>query len=69
MGYFERAAKMHVRYCAPFFGPQGHTRRGIGMNVMMKGLKRGQKEAEEKLNVSWDPSNSASYGEKDGTGC
>lgn len=52
MGYFERAAKMNVRYCEPFFDPQGHLRRGIGMNVMMKGLRRAQKEAEKRLNVS-----------------
>jgi adenosine deaminase len=56
MGYFERAAKMNVRYCEPFFDPQGHTRRGVGMDVVMRGLRRAQVEAEKRLNVSRYPS-------------
>ena len=51
MGYFDQAAKMNVRYCEPFFDPQGHTRRGVGMDVLMRGLRRAQKEAEERLSV------------------
>ncbi|KAE8442711.1 hypothetical protein EG329_002902 [Mollisiaceae sp. DMI_Dod_QoI] len=51
MGYFERAAKMNVRYCEPFFDPQGHTRRGIPMEVFMSGFKRAQEQAERELNV------------------
>lgn len=56
MGYFERASEMNVRYCEPFFDPQGHIRRGIGMDVMMNGFKKAQKVAEEELNVSGGPS-------------
>jgi len=52
IGYFERAAQMNVRYCEPFFDPQGHTRRGILMEVMMNGFRRAQVEAERTLNVS-----------------
>jgi adenosine deaminase len=52
MGYFERAAAMKVRYCEPFFDPQGHLRRGIPMKVVMNGLKRAQLDAERVLNVS-----------------
>jgi adenosine deaminase len=52
MGYFERAAEMNVRYSEPFFDPQGHTRRGIPFEVIMKGFKRAQEEAEKRLNVS-----------------
>lgn len=52
IAYFRRAAEMNVRYCEPFFDPQGHTRRGVRMDVIMKGFKRAQIEAEEHLNVS-----------------
>jgi adenosine deaminase len=49
--YFERAARMNVRYCEPFFDPQAHTRRGIGFEIFMKGFKRAQVDAERDLNV------------------
>lgn len=49
MGYFERASPMQVRYCEPFFDPQGHTRRGISLDVMMGGFRRAQVEAESRL--------------------
>lgn len=52
MNYYKRAADMNVRYCEPFFDPQGHTTRGIPFVVMMAGLRRAQIEAETKLNVS-----------------
>lgn len=52
MGYFERVGPMNVRYCEPFFDPQGHTRRGISIDVIMKGFGRAQVEAEERWNVS-----------------
>lgn len=51
ISYFERASEMNVRYCEPFFDPQGHTRRGINMDLIMKGFRRAQVEAEERLNV------------------
>ena len=52
MTYFEKAAEMNLRYCEPFFDPQGHTRRGIGMEVIIGGFKRAQVEAEKRLNAS-----------------
>jgi adenosine deaminase len=52
MDYFEKAAKMNVRYCEPFFDPQAHTRRGIEFETFMKGFKRAQIDAERDLNVS-----------------
>ena len=55
IAYFEKAAEMNVRYCEPFFDPQGHTRRGVGMDVLMKGLRRAQVEAEGRLNVGVFP--------------
>lgn len=52
MAYFERAARMNVRYCEPFFDPQGHTRRGISFQVIMSGFSRAQVDAKRDLNVS-----------------
>lgn len=52
MGYFERAGEMNVRYCEPFFDPQGHTRRGIPIDMILKGFERAQIAAEQRLNVS-----------------
>ncbi|CZR58708.1 related to AAH1-adenosine deaminase [Phialocephala subalpina] len=51
MGYFERVEGMDVRYCEVFFDPQGHTRRGIALDVVMKGFKRAQEKAAKELNV------------------
>jgi adenosine deaminase len=55
MDYFERVASMNVRYCEPFFDPQGHTGRGVPWNDMMDGFRKAQKEAESKLNVPSPP--------------
>lgn len=52
MDYFRRASEMNVRYCEPFFDPQGHTRRGIAMGVMMSGFRRAQLDVERDLHVS-----------------
>ncbi|KAH7310757.1 hypothetical protein B0I35DRAFT_358592 [Stachybotrys elegans] len=51
MNYFEQAAAMNVRYCEPFFDPQGHTRRGVSWYTMMNGFRAAQKKAEEDLGV------------------
>ncbi|EKJ72952.1 hypothetical protein FPSE_06848 [Fusarium pseudograminearum CS3096] len=51
MNYFERAAAMNVKYCEPFFDPQGHTRRGVAFHTIMNGFRRAQKEAEARLNL------------------
>jgi len=52
MNYFEHAASMNVRYCEPFFDPQGHTSRGVPWKDMMDGFKEAQIKAEKELNVS-----------------
>lgn len=52
MSYFEHAASMNVRYCEPFFDPQGHTRRGVSWDTMMGGFRAAQEEAEKRLGVS-----------------
>ena len=51
MGYFQHAAQTNIRYCEPFFDAQGHTRRGISMEVIMRGFQKAQTYAEEHLNV------------------
>ncbi|CAG9945187.1 unnamed protein product [Clonostachys rosea f. rosea IK726] len=51
MDYFQKAAKMNVRYCEPFFDPQAHTRRGVEFKTFMEGFKRAQIDAERELNV------------------
>ncbi|KAF5565833.1 adenosine deaminase [Fusarium phyllophilum] len=50
MNYFEHVAGMNVRYCEPFFDPQGHTRRGVAFETIMDGFRRAQEEAEKSLN-------------------
>lgn len=51
MYYYERAAKMNVRYCELFFDPQGHISRGIAWDVIMGGFREARDVAEKKLNV------------------
>ncbi|KAH7333244.1 hypothetical protein BKA65DRAFT_507443 [Rhexocercosporidium sp. MPI-PUGE-AT-0058] len=51
VGYFKRAEEMNVRYSEVFFDGQGHTRRGIGMDVIMNGFRRAQGHAEEHFKV------------------
>jgi adenosine deaminase len=51
MNYFEQAASMNVRYCEPFFDPQGHIQRGVSWETMMGGFRRAQEEAETSLGI------------------
>lgn len=55
MNYFRRAAEMNVRYCEPSFDPQAHTRRGVGIDTIMRGFRRAQIEAGRSLNVRSKP--------------
>lgn len=52
MNYFQCAADMNVRYCEPFFDPQGHTSRGVAWEDMMDGFREAQERALRTLNVS-----------------
>ncbi|KAK0253597.1 hypothetical protein LTR91_019867 [Friedmanniomyces endolithicus] len=52
MHYFERAARMNVRYCEVFFDPQGHTRTGVTWEIMMGGFHEAQEKARKDLKVS-----------------
>jgi adenosine deaminase len=51
MEYFDKAARMNVRYCELFFDPQAHTRRGVEFEVFMKGFGKAQIDAERNLDV------------------
>lgn len=51
MAYFAKAAAMNVRYAEPFFDPQAHTRRGVPIEVVMRGLQRAKIAAEKELDV------------------
>ena len=52
MSYFERARGMRVRYCEVLFDLQAHTRRGVDIDVLMRGLRSAKMEAEVTLVVS-----------------
>jgi adenine deaminase len=48
MAYFDRAAADNVRHAEIFFDPQTHTARGIGFDVVIKGLLSAMDEAKAK---------------------
>ena len=48
MAYFDRAAAGNVRHAEIFFDPQTHTARGIGFDVVIKGLLSAMDEARAK---------------------
>jgi adenosine deaminase len=50
--YFERAAADNVVHAEIFFDPQTHTARGIGFNVVMRGLLAGMADAEARHGIS-----------------
>lgn len=52
MDYFRKAREMNVRYAEPFFDPQAHTRRGVPLEAVMKGLRRAKADAEVEFGVS-----------------
>jgi adenosine deaminase len=52
--YFERAAADGVRHAEIFFDPQTHTRRGVGFEVFMEGLRSGIADAERRHGITSD---------------
>lgn len=48
MAYFDRAAADNVRHAEIFFDPQTHTARGIGFDIVIKGLLSAMDEAQVK---------------------
>ncbi len=51
MAYFYRAKDMGVLYCEVMFDIQAHTRRGVGIAIVMRGLESARKKAEITLGV------------------
>ncbi|HQA31458.1 MAG TPA: adenosine deaminase [Propioniciclava tarda] len=51
MAYFTRAASDHVRWVELFFDPQAHTSRGVPFDIVIRGLRRAQLDAEATLGV------------------
>ncbi|MGC5616406.1 adenosine deaminase [Georgenia sp. Z1491] len=49
--YLERAAAQNVAYVEMFFDPQAHTSRGVPFDVVIRGLRRAQMDAENRLGV------------------
>lgn len=49
--YFEKAAADNVVYVEPFFDPQAHTSRGVDFATVIKGIRRAQQDARDKLGV------------------
>jgi adenosine deaminase len=49
--YFQRAAAQGVRYAEVFFDPQAHTARGVAFDVVVRGIRRAQLDAERRLEL------------------
>lgn len=52
MAYFHRAAADHIVHAELFFDPQTHTARGISIETVIHGLKRGCDTARDELGIS-----------------
>lgn len=52
MAYYRRSHTSNVRYAEIMFDIQAHTRRGVSVATVMRGLERAKIEAERHLNVS-----------------
>ena len=50
--YFEKCAEDRVVHTEMFFDPQTHTERGVEFAMVLAGLKRACKDAQEKLGIS-----------------
>lgn len=51
MAYYRRAATENIHWVELFFDPQAHTSRGVAFDVVIRGLRRAQMEAEHTLGV------------------
>lgn len=50
--YFKRAASQNVKRTEAFFDPQAHTRRGIDIGTVIKGIHRAAVKAQDELGLS-----------------
>ncbi|HLS62225.1 MAG TPA: adenosine deaminase [Ruania sp.] len=49
--YFERVAAQNLAYVELFFDPQAHTARGVPFDVVIRGLRRAQQDAQNRLGI------------------
>ena len=51
MAYFEKVAGQNLAYVEMFFDPQAHTARGVAFDVIVRGLRRAQQDAENRFGI------------------
>ena len=51
MAYLAKARSQNVLYAEIFFDPQAHTARGVSFDTVIRGLRRAQIDAEQRLGV------------------
>lgn len=49
--YFEKAAGQGILYAKIFFDPQAHTSRGVPFDIVVRGIRRAQMDAENTLGL------------------
>lgn len=49
--YLEKAASQNIVYAELFFDPQAHTSRGVAFDTVIRGIRRAQEEAAERLGI------------------
>jgi adenosine deaminase len=49
--YLEKAASQNIVYAELFFDPQAHTSRGVAFDTVIRGIRRAQDEAADKLGI------------------
>ena len=49
--YFEKAHGEGIVYAEPFFDPQAHTSRGVPFETVIRGVRRGQEDAERDFGI------------------
>lgn len=52
MAYLDRCRLQHILHTEVFFDPQTHTDRGIGLEVVIRGIRRALDEARARFNIS-----------------
>jgi len=50
--YLKKCKQQNVMHVEPFFDPQTHTDRGIAFEVVINGISRALKQAQQQLNIS-----------------
>jgi adenosine deaminase len=50
--YFERAHADGIVYVEPFFDPQAHTSRGVPFETVIRGIRQGQRDAEQDFGIA-----------------